>query len=108
MAFVDLNPIHHYQPPHAISGPIKGRSAASKRGASTISHKHNNFVAPAPKITASADFKHFDLIECVDLTISSAIEAIGDLLGEPVLAFEETKRYVHGKVHCPRCRWDIH
>ena len=99
MAFVDLESIHQYQPPHVTGGPVQGRSAASKRGASIASQEPNDPGAPAPKTTASAD------LECVDLTDSPAIEIVGGLLDKPALRLGEVERCVHGKAHCPRCRW---
>ena len=44
MAFVDLDSIHHFQPPRSTGRPLKGhaegRSTAWKRSASTVSSEH--------------------------------------------------------------------
>ena len=94
MAFVDLVSIHPYQSPHATSWPVKGHFAASRRDASTTSHEHNNSVAPAPKITASADLENFDWTEYVDLTYPLAMETVGDPYGKLTWGFGETERCV--------------
>ena len=104
MALIHLNSIHHYRPPQTIVRPVKGRSAASNRGASKVSHEHNDTVAITSNFGSSAGLKDYELIECVDLTDSLPMETV-DLFGEPTLAFGGTEGCVQGKVHYPSFRW---
>ncbi|KAK3170144.1 hypothetical protein OEA41_009530 [Lepraria neglecta] len=105
MASVSLNSIHHHQPAPSTGRPIKGRSAAPNRGASTLSSKHNDSVALAPNTPPSARLEDYDLIECVDLTTSLPMKAV-DPFGEPVLGFGGTEN-AQGNFHCPWCRWAL-
>lgn len=82
MAFVNFKAIHHFQPPHSASRPLtarsKGLSTAGKRVASTVSNEQYNSMAPAPKITTSADLENCDMIDCVDLTFLLPTEIVDD------------------------------
>lgn len=101
MAFVNLDSIHHFQPLHPTGRPVKGRSAAWKRGASTVSNEHSSPPALALKITASAGLKDYGLIESVDLTDNRPMETM-NLFGEPALDFGSTEvLQAQGKAHCP-------
>jgi len=67
MASVILDAIYPLQPPRSagrlLKARSKGRAAARKRGASTVSKERRNSMVPALKISTSAD-----LGNCVDLT----------------------------------------
>ena len=97
MASVDLNSIHHYQPPHFTGRPAKDRSAACKRGPSRVRPERRSSPAHTPKITTRADLETHNLIECVDLTTSLPMETAGDLFGEPAQCFGGAEGCVQGK-----------
>lgn len=97
MAFVSLNSIHHFRPPYATDRSSKRRSAACKRGASTLSNVQNSPTASAPKATLS--------VECVDLTDSPPIKTVGAPFRRPALDSGGTEALqAQGKVCCPWCR----
>ncbi len=102
MAFVSLQSVHHFQPPRSAGRPVKGCSAARKRGASTVSNAHKNPMAHTPNVSPSARLADFDLIECVDLTTSLPVES-RDSFGESALGFGGTEN-AQGNVHCPQYR----
>ena len=98
MAFIDLNSIHHFQPPRSAGRPLKerseGRSTAWKRGASKISSDHDDSAASVPKTKTSAETS--EPAGCVDLTTPPPMETGGDPFSEPALSFGGTKN-VQGK-----------
>lgn len=105
MALVNSDSIYYFRPP-STARPVMGRSAVGKHGPSTASSEHNDPVALAPKTTASADLKDFqliecfELIECVDLT-ALPVEAV-DPLGVSALGFEGSEALqAPGKINCP-------
>ncbi len=81
------------------SPPPKGRSIAWNRGAPTVSNEHNNTVAIEPNNNPSLRLEDYDLIECVDLTISIPMES-SDPFREPALSFGGTDLYAQGNAHC--------
>ena len=103
MASVSLDYLHHYQPAPSRDRPVKGHPAVRNRGASAVSSKLKDFIVLASNISLSASLEDYDLIECIDLTISLPMEAI-DPFRESALGFGGTEN-TQGNVHCPRCRW---
>jgi len=111
MAFVNLDPIHHYQLPataaqpaqrHSASQPLKGRSGVWNRGASTVSSGHNKSVGLTANITTSANLQDSNAIEYVDLTTSLPTET-PDPFREPALDFGGMEN-AQGNVHCSQHR----
>ncbi|KAL9123615.1 MAG: hypothetical protein Q9217_006969, partial [Psora testacea] len=95
MAFVDLDSIHHFQPPRSTGRPLKGcsegRSTAWKRGTPKVSSKHYDSVASVPKTKTIITLENWEPAGYIDLTTTLTTETNDDPFGGPAVSSRGTE-----------------
>lgn len=95
MAFVNLDSVHHFQPPRSTRSPLQerseGHSTAWKRRASTVRSEHDGSLALVLKTKTGANLENCEPAGYIDLIHPLPIETGGDPFGEPALSLRGTE-----------------